>query len=712
MKNDWSEKVKKVIVFIIMMLSLYFLNLDVEAHNNEEPSEQLLDFMCGSDNFLMGHDYKSINDFMVENPNTILGMNSKMQRVGGPYSIYADDPIINVIPKYYFVNEGTKLYLGRDYGFFIKTEREEYCDFVHNIKNYTDNFRNKIIIFDFDYSMNGIDRINNGVKFLYSYQFITVNKNSEKIYRKLSYDDIDASIADEKYSDPVYVDISPYTELDYLVAPLYDCYLNLNYKNLYASNLKFAATLRNKQNLNSFDTGYDPMKDPGAFITETNLYYNAIYYNSISPSWREFNKALMTIALEQLVGSIPYAGDLLTILDTMQEMKENLISIPYNENDVSANEAPSKLKYVTVGDQLAKYKKLTKSDAIRLKNLPKYMILLGKGNNASAKFTINYNEIVNTDINLEIGLDIVDVSGNVICSGHKNDRRNLRTEEAPKLSLGENSIYTLDKNISIYEFSIDDSALIDFKFNLLKSSRVSIICDDKEVLTKKLIADDEKVSVVLEGGKLYKIKIENDTNVTIIGNMILEISDNLNFELQDTYLIRVNPHLFKQIYAIDNSTGRICKFIDLEVLGEDKFKDPSYKSEIIFHLSDKDYIIKITNRNTGIKKLTLVFVDMPIASLHSGSFLVKTSNKYFSFKSSGLKRIVFDNSAYNFELYLYTDTTKISLRDYLIGTNEIIYNFDSRIVYHLGLEGINHKDDFQDSKELKKILYTVEDYVV
>ena len=62
--------------------------------------------MCGSDNFLMGHDYKSINDFMVENPNTILGMNSKMQRVGGPYSIYADDPIINVIPKYYFVNEG------------------------------------------------------------------------------------------------------------------------------------------------------------------------------------------------------------------------------------------------------------------------------------------------------------------------------------------------------------------------------------------------------------------------------------------------------------------------------------------------------------------------------------------------------------------------------------------------------------------------------
>ena len=99
------------------------------------------------------------------------------------YEIIADDPIVSIIPKKYFMYENTTSYLGNEYGFYIQTSK---VDYINNGKFYQgdhygeshDMYVSKIFLYDID---NGIEsRTNLHLKFipLVSFEFVCIESNS------------------------------------------------------------------------------------------------------------------------------------------------------------------------------------------------------------------------------------------------------------------------------------------------------------------------------------------------------------------------------------------------------------------------------------------------------------------------------------------------------------------------------------------------------
>lgn len=99
------------------------------------------------------------------------------------YEVIADDPIVNIIPKKYFMFENTTAYLGNEYGFYIQTSK---TDYVNNGKFYQGEhygeshsmYVSKIFLYDIDNRIES--RTNLHLKFipLVSFEFVCIESNS------------------------------------------------------------------------------------------------------------------------------------------------------------------------------------------------------------------------------------------------------------------------------------------------------------------------------------------------------------------------------------------------------------------------------------------------------------------------------------------------------------------------------------------------------
>ena len=99
------------------------------------------------------------------------------------YEVIADDPIVNIIPKKYFMFENTTAYLGNEYGFYIQTSK---TDYVNNGKFYQGEhygeshsmYVSKVFLYDIDKKIESKTNIH--LKFipLVSFEFVCIKANS------------------------------------------------------------------------------------------------------------------------------------------------------------------------------------------------------------------------------------------------------------------------------------------------------------------------------------------------------------------------------------------------------------------------------------------------------------------------------------------------------------------------------------------------------
>ena len=179
-----------------------------------------------------------------------------------------DDAIVRIVPKSLFFIPGEHLYVGKEYGFFVRVVPD-----VLFINDYAAD----VMVFDITHT---------------SPSFPSETTGSVKVEPLFQYKYRATSGGDTGFDPSLSQIVYPHTHYDYLE------YL--------FSETGFKITLSNVDELNPGDTGYDPWSDNGAFIIATQLITNGVGAKARDGTVVQ-DTALFAF------GFIPYVGTALSI---------------------------------------------------------------------------------------------------------------------------------------------------------------------------------------------------------------------------------------------------------------------------------------------------------------------------------------------------------------------------------------------------------------
>lgn len=255
--------------------------------------------------------YKSTSDFNYTRIETL-------NKWAWLTDIYADDPIVNIIPKQLFQNVGDYSYIGEKYGFYVST-----------FNNGSGNYNTTSIVFVFDIQTiihKDEASIDNIVTPLFQADYVCLNSDDNNTIRhfnaySLSYRGEDRyTDFPNNFNSNFYYNIP--TNSSFVIptvaatsklsggSPTFEYRTKLNQYSL--KNISFQGRLLNENQLNQADkdNGYDKNEDKGMFFIES--FYN---YQGKVNSYAKPEDALSETA-DFFVGYIPYFGNFVSALET------------------------------------------------------------------------------------------------------------------------------------------------------------------------------------------------------------------------------------------------------------------------------------------------------------------------------------------------------------------------------------------------------------
>lgn len=220
---------------------------------------------------------------------------SSFDRSGLLISVSGDDPIVQYVPKEYFMQEGQHLYIGDDYGYYIYTFPDGMFEIPSgNFESY-DNLRSIVLGFEIKYEQFG-DASDARDGFSYS-----IKPVFQREYATLMPDGInEVGIGDysgwndfSRTTMTFRKDVFTHTMACALTGgatknagivfpvPTYSltddfCFDDVNV--FYLTDLVVSARIENAQELNHGDTGYIPEEDDGCFLIGTGFEISALEY--------------------------------------------------------------------------------------------------------------------------------------------------------------------------------------------------------------------------------------------------------------------------------------------------------------------------------------------------------------------------------------------------------------------------------------------------
>ncbi|MDE6060797.1 MAG: hypothetical protein K2G31_04945 [Clostridia bacterium] len=374
---------------------------------------------------------------------------TKARVSSGKLVIDGDDPIVNVIPRAYFVERGEHLYIGKEYGFFVNSYAQSSTS-----KN------NIVEILVFDISTNTdlektTDRLIVRVEPIFQYYYAYVNGSEKYVVCQETLLSIDYSIN----STANYIAPLPKQNKKF---EAYDKY--------YLKDISFGALLQNEQELNTSNEQYQPEQDDGAFIIGQDYTYKGV--------WRDKDKLsdaaddLATSASALIVDTIGFAFGVASIFtpppinyalgifscftgflavgNDIQSIVDNANNLPPAETEVTSGKITAMCKYTTRREQLAHYvdevtrkPALTKVATIIVEgNDDKGNLWYNVGSYAEGCFTISDSATTDpwyTRCRQEIALSVVDKNGNEhINHGIGTNFHMLREPIYKEVKMGEN----------------------------------------------------------------------------------------------------------------------------------------------------------------------------------------------------------------------------------------------------------------------------------
>ena len=240
-------------------------------------------------------------------------------------SKYKVDDIIYIIPKYYFCNEDEYTYIGKEYGFYIKTNRKK-----------TGKYVSQIFVFDIELELPGFHNTPSTAK-------VTLIPKIQGIYEYY----------DRSYSSILF---------DSCIEEGYTCALFPKKKtyDLYLNDVEFTFVTENKNSKNYGDLDYNPNNDYGDYILQTEYSFDGVGRRTLENS---FILDLVEFVLGHF-SETKLISEGIQLFSSIQDAFESdygPINVP-----VSANNDATCINYMPyIEDQVLCYEKLLKAAKIK-----------------------------------------------------------------------------------------------------------------------------------------------------------------------------------------------------------------------------------------------------------------------------------------------------------------------------------------------------------
>lgn len=281
-----------------------------------------------------------------------------------------DDPIVNVIPKELCFIPGEHIYIGKEYGFFIRVVVD-----TIDVSSYAVD----VLVFDIAHS---------------TPSFTTTETGSSKVTPLFQYTYCASDV------DSLMENIDP--ALSRIVVP----HLHYDYADYLLKDIGFKFTLDNPTALNPSDAGYIASEDNGAFMIQTRVNASGV---GLKQEGSNFADDTAIFAL----GFVPLLGDGLSVFSYAHDLYNGFGNQNYFysiSEEVSNNELNINTLKTNSTDQIAAYGNLIKSQSIKLiSDATKPRLIHVGGGYVEAKYVIarksgsTYNQIrVVTSISVSV----------------------------------------------------------------------------------------------------------------------------------------------------------------------------------------------------------------------------------------------------------------------------------------------------------------------
>lgn len=449
-----------------------------------------------SDTLLNGS--KTIREY----PDTLY--NSTTSIKGNVLNVYGDDPIVQIVPKSLFAASGEYLHIGKEYGFFIKTEVDAWGD--------SNNKKSQVLVFDITTNMTdpkNPDVISVSIEPLFQYCFCYI----ESQYTKFATDERDTI----QYTIPANTNYVVATPIG-LLPPRY----GQTWK-YYLKNISVSSTLANEQGLNPMNSGYSVLEDDGYFFTQFDYKYNGF----TSPKAEDdggitLDDVSMVFSVLSLlpIDGLSTAFGLLSLFFTCLAEEKEMQSINdgsgHYGTSISNGVITATNLYSTKADQIANY--FYGGESCLIKNAicgmhgddNKNNIWFGKDNSVSAYYKLSHTEKLYTRFAREIGLTVVDEKGNEYnkdtCSEYnyfinEPNYSSVGLDEKTRLTIlpdGNNYFKFAPLHTSDYQIAFDNN----------QNAEVFVTSGSNAVATTK---ENGIISCRMTVGETYQIRIHKKT---------------------------------------------------------------------------------------------------------------------------------------------------------------------------------------------------------
>lgn len=523
-------------------------------------------------------------------------------------TVTKDDPIVKIVPRILFQQNGTKLHIGREYGFFITTEAissyaTESTVFVFDIKKYplsSSNFSSQYVI---------------EIAPLFQYKYYYLRQDN-----------------DFNTNNYKFVVNSP---LSSVVVAAPDMLSNFQETEEYfLKDISFGLSVFNEQELNIGDTGYNKYQDNGSFITRTGINFSGVANQGLFGEIDVLSTANFVFGFFKKYEKLNKA---LSILDYSLSMIVNLIEPP--KTTVEYGDFYSTAYHNSKIEQLQNYENLTKSAVAELLSEDQKPLLFGRTQSNDyirCSFTLGttedwYTRVVDT-IKLSVVTETTLFGNSTITSRTTAERstttsvRNIQT--TPLAIDTAKSFYMLPYGAAKFSFNI--SVASDYKITVSNSNQMNIKVDG---VAKHLSGGS--ADLPLSSGE-HVIDIEGlntdvlISDIAISPNLMTGSTKQINLKGNESYLLKATSLFSVKTLTTGNNSVVIQAIYQNKDLNNlyNNYGAISPASSLTHPFVAGDYYIVLKNNSPSSVTINFAVGEPPILLPDSPLIVKMNPNNY------------------------------------------------------------------------------------
>ncbi len=662
----------------------------IEQVNNTYYSSDYKTY-TNSDNLILSSSY-TIHDYprLIGN-NAHLNVSYSGGRTHYSFSnLEVDDSIVEIVPKQLFFEVGSDIYMGEEYGFFIKTTNNDA------------NYMSTVMVFDITTETNleeTIDKAIVSVAPIFQYKYIGLTDNTDSII-------INNSVVNYQLNGECVIALPYFTinGAEYVMT-----------EDFYLKDISFGASLYNEQALNRGDANYNPYEDYGSFFTGYDYSYKGKHR-----VYGEFPaEDLLITTLDTkffYLGAlevVPIIGDVVSILGTIYDgvsLANDWISLGKDIYNCIEGEVQETQKTVTAtsyyqnrDDQLSHYKDannipyLVKNAIMGVNTNSDNSIWYGTGDNVTGYFNISHSalnerQIESTRFTNHIVVKVVDSNGdNVVATGEVITQDTIRSpyykdiqedieEKAYLLPNGQDYFSFVARYSSDYAISVGSSENLKIDIN-------NVTYQGTNINVKKFVNKNGRLNIKIYGNTSGQyIPIIISTNNAISNNSISANSEYLlkidNLNGVKNLKTNNNNILIKDVLVMDNKDYRQYQ------KGGQFVSD----NEISYVFDDNNisYYLILNNTSQVIQTFSLTISNVSNIMLSNTNNVNLTKNlTYFKFVApnySGDYVLTVNNTTNNDFIYkIFDENLNESSNGYSWTLGEYNFSADANKTYYIAI---------------------------